>query len=716
MSGTAIITELKKHYIRQKITFYGLLFLALSLLLLVIYIKWRPENSFGFFFLLIWLTGIFFLIREVRKTQRIAPATIIQHLNRAQPELEESCHLLLTPPENLNLLERLQMQRLAPLLRALDPKKAITIPYKKAWLALLVSLFLSAVILFLPPLPQERTVPATISAEPENQTKVNPQTVPRIQAVRIRVTPPAYTHRPAYTVDKLNFKAEAGSRLTWEVRTTNDIHSLQLAIANKRTLAFQQVITPSNTYTASFTPAHSFIYTLDLNAKKSELYAVELLPDQNPVISIQKPKPYTEIQFGDPQRVILEASLSDDYGLQKANLVATVAQGSGESVKFREVPYPLNLDQSKRLKQHTVREKIDLKALGLTYGDELYFYLQAWDKHRGYARSETYLVQLEDTTVVTSGAALSLGVSVVPAYFRSQRQLIIDTEKLIQDKKALTAGAVQERSNSLGTDQKILRLRYGKFLGEESETSIGANPAAEHHDNDGHDHSSTPETPNNATELLAPYIHKHDTQEEATYFEPAVKAQLKAALAQMWEAELRLRLSQPEAALPFEYKALRLLKEVQQKSRAYVRKMGFDAPPIKEAEKRLTGERNKISAPVNVQDRTEKPAYPYIKQALPWLAAQKPGFHGTAQKVLLLQQAGQELAQVAVNQPAKYLKSLQDLRQIITEAQTGTITCSSCLVSVAAAFESVLPRPTAPLAPKSAHRNPLADYYFRNVK
>jgi hypothetical protein len=49
----------------------------------------------------------------------------------------------------------------------------------------------------------------------------------------------------------------------------------------------------------------------------------------------------------------------------------------------------------------------------------------------------------------------------------------------------------------------------------------------------------------------------------------------------MWSAELRLRTYKAEEALPFEYKALRLLKDLQQKSRVYVAKTAFKAPQIK---------------------------------------------------------------------------------------------------------------------------------------
>ncbi|MEJ7662792.1 MAG: hypothetical protein WKG07_38620 [Hymenobacter sp.] len=58
-----------------------------------------------------------------------------------------------------------------------------------------------------------------------------------------------------------------------------------------------------------------------------------------------------------------------------------------------------------------------------------------------------------------------------------------------------------------------------------------------------------------------------------------MKAKLHAVLDEMWAAELRLRTGQPAAARPFEYRALRLLKQVQQQTRAYVKKAGFSPTP-----------------------------------------------------------------------------------------------------------------------------------------
>src|SRR6202000_3055378 len=92
------------------------------------------------------------------------------------------------------------------------------------------------------------------------------------------------------------------------------------------------------------------------------------------------------------------------------------------------------------------------------------------------------------------------------------------------------------------------------------------------------------------------YTDKHDNAEDATYFEPGVKAQLKATLNEMWNAELRLRTYKPREALPYCYKALRLLKYLQQQSRAFVAKTGVRVMPLN-PDKRLTGELASIVPP-----------------------------------------------------------------------------------------------------------------------
>jgi hypothetical protein len=63
-----------------------------------------------------------------------------------------------------------------------------------------------------------------------------------------------------------------------------------------------------------------------------------------PVIHIKTPKPYTYIDAGEAPRVNISASLNDDYGINDAVIMATVAKGKGEGVKFKE--YKLSFTQS----------------------------------------------------------------------------------------------------------------------------------------------------------------------------------------------------------------------------------------------------------------------------------------------------------------------------------------------------------------------------------
>jgi hypothetical protein len=348
-------------------------------------------------------------------------------------------------------------------------------------------------------------------------------------------------------------------------------------------------------------------------------------------------------------------------------------------------------------------------------GDELYFYVEVSDNHAQSTRSDTYIISLQDTAQVTLADAMTMGINPVPEYFRSQRQIIIDTEKLLKGASRLNEEVFKGRSNNIGIDQKVLRLRYGKFLGEEFEDMIGEIAGQEklvdegHFDGDGHDHAGD-------MQGLEAFVHAHDESGEATFLEPAVKTKLKACLAQMWEAELRLRTYRPKEALPYEYRALKLLKEVQQSSRAYVAKTGFEPPPLKPQEKRLTGELDKIGQPVNRRKTGPDPKFPAIREAMPVLAKLQEEGKLTKAELGRLEGAGSELGEEAIRQPGRYLAALRALRQLINEAREQKLACEGCLPVVQKAFWSVLP--PAGESPGQTDRagSRLGEMYLRSIE
>ena len=174
----------------------------------------------------------------------------------------------------------------------------------------------------------------------------------------------------------------------------------------------------------------------------------------------------------------MEVEASTTTGSPTSGLIATVAKGSGEAVKFRELPLDFSVNtllpdgRTRRLAR-----TLDLGALGLEPGDELYFFVQAYDNRQPtrqpHALGDAFHHVARAAGKATDTGKGLAGINLVPQYFRSERQIIIDTNKLIADRPSLPDQEFRTRANNLGIDQQLLRLRYGQLLGEELENSAG---------------------------------------------------------------------------------------------------------------------------------------------------------------------------------------------------------------------------------------------------
>ncbi|TDN39800.1 hypothetical protein A8B98_17685 [Hymenobacter sp. UV11] len=683
--------------------------------------------------------------------RRLGPVAVARQLDRLFPELEDSAGLLLHEAAQLPFLGQLQQQRVGQRLDELAATQAPLLPVSFKNSLLISGLLLAgSVVAWWLPARQSAvaTTPATVALRfTPDAGRAVPVTAPRITKVELLVTPPAYTRRAAFVPAAASFQCPQGSRVRWLVRVNKGAGAAPVLELGSQKLTLRPVAGQPTQFAAEQVLSASALYRLRFAGQTSDDYAIDVRPDQLPTIRIQTPKPYTLIAaIGTRPEVPIKATLRDDYGLTRAELVITVAQGQGEAVKFHEVRRDLSAGLGGQPGEATVSSLLNLPKLGLTYGDELYFYLQARDNNGHAARSDAFLVQWQDTAAATSAIDMGMGVNTAPAYFRSERQIIIDTEKLIAEKPKLTAAEFTNRANALGFDQQSLRLRYGKFLGEEAEKGLGVTagpptadePAAPTADaptadapaeakaptppaeaDDDHDHhpeapAGRNSSPTAATDaLMDPYMHKHDDAETADFLEPAVKAKLHAVLDEMWAAELRLRTGQPAAARPFEYRALRLLKQVQQQTRAYVKKAGFTPTPLPEATLRLTGELKGAAAP-QLRETVAAPAtQPTVRAALRWLATQH-GQPARPTEAAALEQAGAALAQAALQKPGLYLPALRALRQLATNARAGRVPCATCLAPAQRALADLLP-PPVPTAAPAATPDRLARRYFQEL-
>jgi hypothetical protein len=662
-------------------------------------------------------------------------AVLARHLDRTYPVLEESSDLWLRSSESLTLLERLQLRRLNTAVSRMNPATAPALfggPPRRRLRAAAWCVLVSILALALPELSgvhHERLHAAAnpALAQPARRpAAVAPPSAaawPKIAGAELFIVPPAYTGRPARRVDGFNADVEEGASVTWRLALDRPVRDARLvfgeagadalplrrAPGSAERLEGSRVVTDAGLYHLAATLPDGTAWS------PPELFSLKIIWDRPPTVRILQPAlPRTLLgSAGAPFTV--ESLAADDYGLAEAHLVATVAKGAGEAVKFREQSIAFDTDQpapsgpgvppgARRLEK-----TLDLAALGLEPGDELYFYVEARDNRQPTAnrtRSETRFVTIQGPAETPPAGGLGVGgVNLVPQYFRSERQLIIDTEKLIADRPALPAAEFGRRSNDLGVDQQLLRLRYGQFVGEEFEQSAVTDHAEVHldplqaapvqregpraaasvamrflqehaeQDRDGVDPEheaglhAAPERPLSAAQVRAPYVDEHDSQDKATFFDHETKGTLRDALGDMWQSEGFLRTSRPQEALAPEHRALDILKDLQQSARAYVQHVGFEPPPLKIAERRLQGDVAGVPTRATIPPETPPSASANsladVREALATVPWNDPRFALAGVQIEALRRIEPVLTVAATAKPEIFLDGLRALRRLL---------------------------------------------------
>ena len=683
-------------------------------------LAWAGAAGLGASAVTWWLgvaVGIAVLVLRVRRVRpgSVGPEAVVRHWDRALPELEESGGLWLRDEANLSVIERLQRRRLdaayARLINGVDAAKREVLRRPQVRPARAVgALAVGAGCLVFAVSFGHRGERNGVASGPlaaaqkadANVALARLAVAPRVTAVTITIAPPAYTGHAARSAKDWEVEAEEGAAVKWEISVEGEVRTLALEFGEgggRVELASDRPGVFSGLKTVAATALYRLAGTLADGSRwePPALHALRVSKDRAPVITLAEPAvARTELAAAGP--VAVRVTVKDDYAVEAAHLVATVAKGSGEGVKFREQAMAFETVTGEK-DARVLATTVDLQRLGLEPGDEFYFFVTATDNREptpNRTRSETRFIAVKgpEQVAVAGGRGLR-GVNLVPEYFRSQRQLIIDTEKLVAEQATLPAAEFRRRAEELGIDQKLLRLRYGQFLGEEFEPEQDARPdphapvaatvgefvaqltqkrqtgprtpgkapsdkpVVVPHDH-GPETGGEREGPKTAAEVMAEFTHVHDKADAATFFDSQQKASLKAVLAAMWEAEGKLRVIRPEAALPAERRALALLKELQEGDRAYVQRVGFEAAPIKVAERRLRGELE--SVPVRGA-ATARPV-PVDAEVTAVRAALGAGDDALA----AWRGAEPVLTRAATREPEKFLAGLQALRTALEDA------------------------------------------------
>jgi len=665
-----MIAKAKKALIRfqrrwQFLLVIKALFYATGPAVLVYAMFYNLWNALGIFFI---ISGLILMFKKPWKLQlRQVNSYVDEKLDAAA-----FSSALILQTSDLSGLALLQQQRIAAILT----EKIGTIRPKIRLFPAVFSLIFFLLISFLvhrydignSVFPTEKLISpkeiVTFQPIDSSVIKIKP---PVLESQKITISYPAYTHIAPFTTSKMDVKALEGSRLRWNLEFDQAVDSVLLEFSGKPFSMSLKNGSYSYSKTLEAAGFYDFRFQDSLGADYvSDLYSVEMLRDQPPVIALEGLQPFISFTYDDEKQLDFTALITDDFGIGEAHITATVSRGTGESVKFREerLAFDNSVDAGKQRWQLT--KKINLDSLQMEPGDELYFYIETADLKTpkpNISRSETFFAVIKDTVSYDYAVEGTLGVDRMPDYFRSQRQLIIDTEKLIKNKPNLAEEEFNKTSNALGAEQSSLRLKYGKFMGdenageEEQEHGNEENPIADYM----HVHDGSNE--NNLVERDGEQAQKDTTKtEQPDQFTLSLHSKMRQALNEMWISERHLRVNEPQQSLPNQHRALDLLQEIKNSARIYVHRIGYDPPPIKE-NTRLTGEIKDVDNYRKTEDLEKPKNEPNMREAVAVIERL------TTEKIMisdenrtLFGKAGNELAQKAIDEPGKYLATLQQLK------------------------------------------------------
>ncbi len=573
------------------------LLLATPIVIVTAALGWRFANpATGFALAVVGAIVIVLIARN--NARRYDRRWLIAAIDAARSDAEDSTDLLFANPATLTPFQRLQRARVEARLAA-EPAPDL---YPARSHRTTVALWLAAAIVIVGlALWPDRTEPdGALSPAHEG---VVPPGVPALTAQRLTVVPPAYTGLPPRALGTLDARAPAGSRLEWTLAFSPEPTAVSLAVLDGTRTPLAQSRT---TWTAARTADRAFLYRVVAQGGQPvpPLHRINVIADQPPHVRLVSPAD-TLVQMSPGQRSwSLSFEATDDYGVQAvASLRIVVAQGEGENVRFSERTVPIRGIGTAR--RRLFATTIALAGTGFTEPGDLVAQLTVAD-----ARSPLPQRVVGPAVILrrapASGAESGLEAMTrrtMPAYFSSQRQVIIDAEALLTDRPRPAPDRFLARSTSIADDQRLLRMRYGQFMGEEvgggATNAMPTSDAEESIASPADEHAGEAPTPapqfGQESAIVETYGHTHDESEAATLLDPGTRATLRQALDNMRQSETALRLGDPRRALPFAYKALRFIKQVQQATRIFLARTGSQLPPVDLA-RRLTGDRSDMAA------------------------------------------------------------------------------------------------------------------------
>jgi len=643
----------------------------------------------------------------------ISPAVFAEHLDRRLPGVEESARLMLTDAGQLAPMRQLQRSRVAEALPSLLADRQKWLPPVTGAATLWVLAAASLVILLAAPI-RSGILSTTASIATSMPVPTENRQESMIASTEVRIEPPAYTGIDARITDSLDLELPEGSLVTWQLQFRQP-GRYALVIGDEQPVPMAPG--PDDTFVAQARINRTSLYRIaEVGGSEQALagvYTLSVSLDKPPRVRIVEPGETTMgIERGESTRFDSLVEVRDDFGVGPVEIRASVAKGSGEGVKFRDEVFDFDTQSENEASDAVGRSysrSWDLASLGMEPGDEVYFFVVARDNREpepNVARSDTVVVRWLDEApeVVTVG---DIAIDVMPEYYKSQRQIIIETEQLVADRDELDEETFAETSRALGESQASLKNRYGQYLGDEFGESLDGDwelpeleelpeSEAEEETHDDHaDHDAPGEDEFGSAEaLIARYIHDHESADVGPVSSRNPVGLMKRAIAKMWQAERHLRLAEPDESLPHQYAALEYYNRAREADRIFTQRLGFEPPPVTE-DRRLTGDIDDVRSgrleEAAAEDRSDDQLFRELHDRL---SRRSPTEPFDPDELELLALAADRLQQLSSDRPA-LIKQAARLEQLRIAGGPAIDTCEDCLADAIKTAWSMLSSPRA---------------------
>jgi hypothetical protein len=644
----------------------------------------------------------------------ISPPVFAEHLNRRFPELEDSTQLMLTVAGRLTPMQQLQRSRVAQVLPSALAARRKWLPPVTGATTLSVLMAASLLVLLAAPI-RNAIMSATASISTSEPVLAGSGLESLIAATEVRIEPPAYTGIDARVTDSLDLELPEGSTVTWRLRFRQP-GRYAIVIGDEQPVSMEPG--PDDTHVARARIDRTSLYRIVTAVNGGEqalagVYTLSVSLDKPPRVRVVEPdETALEIERGDPARFASRVVVSDDFGLGHVEIRASVAKGTGEGVKFRDAVFDFDAQSAHdagTAASRSYSRAWDLESLGMEPGDEVYFFAVAQDNREpqpNVSRSDTVVVRWLDEAPEVLGFG-DLAIDVMPDYYKSQRQIIIETEQLIADRDLLDEETFAATSRALAESQAALKNRYGQYLGDEFDESLDGDvdlpelaeslepeAGAEAHDDHAGHAAPGAEQAGSAEALLARFIHNHESADIGPVSSRNPVGLMKRAVAKMWQSELHLRLSDPVRSLPHQYEALEYYNRAREADRIFTRRLGFEPPPVTE-DRRLTGDISDVrSGRVEEASAESESDDQLFRELHDRLSRRSPTEPFDPDELVLLARAADRLQQLSADRPA-LIKQAARLEQLRAAGGPADESCEDCVADAIRAAWSVLSSPRA---------------------